>query len=261
MGNQEKQINWLEQWKIFKDDELFLFKDWIKPATIEDFRGKSVLECGCGGGQHTSFMAPYAESITAVDLNTVDIAIERNAIFENVEFLEADIATMKLNQQFDFVLCIGVIHHTDDPDQTFINLYDHCKPGGIIIIWTYSAEGNFLVRFIVEPLRKMFLRKLPTGALVYLSKILTLILYPFVYSIYLLPFFSFLPYFDYFNNFRRLAFKRNVLNVFDKLNAPQTKFTTINKCQEWFNVDRFKKDTININQYAGVSYTLYGVKK
>ena len=28
---QAKQVEWFEQWKIFDDDELFLFNDWIFP--------------------------------------------------------------------------------------------------------------------------------------------------------------------------------------------------------------------------------------
>src|SRR5687767_9482620 len=115
---------------MFEDHERFLFEDWIHPATLSDFSGKDVLECGCGGGQHTSLVATYARSVTAVDLNTSDIARQRNQGLSNVTFIEADIATMNLGQQYDVVFCIGVIHHTDDPDATFTNIYRHCKLGG-----------------------------------------------------------------------------------------------------------------------------------
>jgi 2-polyprenyl-3-methyl-5-hydroxy-6-metoxy-1,4-benzoquinol methylase len=260
MQTAKKPSEWHEQWSLFQDDERFLFEEWIAPLTPEVFRGKTVLECGCGGGQHTSFMAPLAASVTAVDLNTVDIARERVREFANVSFVEADLGTMDLKEQFDVVICIGVIHHTDDPDRTFETLYRHCKPGGRIIIWTYSAEGNALVRFGVEPFRRLFLRKLPRAWLVALSRLITALLYPIVYTIYRIPFLSFLPYFEYFTNFRRLGFERNLLNVFDKLNAPQTRFTTRAKCLEWFTEARFRPETISIRPYAGVSYNLSGVR-
>lgn len=260
MSKQKPSSEWREQWSMFQDDEAFLFNDWIKPATVEDFRDQKVLECGCGGGYHTSIIAAHADRVTAVDLNTTDIARERNADNDNVTFIEEDLATMKLGETFDTVICIGVIHHTDDPDETFENLVRHCKPGGRVIVWTYSAEGNALVRFGVEPLRKIFLRRVPRSALVALSRVVTAALYPFVYSIYLAPFLSFLPYFGYFKNFRRLSFERNVLNVFDKLNAPQTRFTTRAKCAEWFTPTRFDTASISIRPYAGVSYTLIGRK-
>lgn len=250
---------WHQQWSMFEDNEKFLFDEWIAPVRLEDFSGKDVLECGCGGGQHTSFVAPYAKSITAVDLNTTDIARERNKAFGNVEFVAADMGKLDLGRQFDIVFSIGVIHHTDNPDQSFESMYEHCKPGGRIIIWTYSAEGNELVRFLVEPARKLFLRFLPRSILLQLSRLITLSLYPIVYSVYLLPVARVLPYYEYFKNFRRLGFGRNVLNVFDKLNAPQTRFTTREKCDEWFSSERF--ESIVINKYAGVSYTLTGIKK
>src|SRR5688572_24691248 len=142
---QAKQAEWSEQWKMLQDDELFLFQDWIYPNTLDDFKGKMVLECGCGGGQHTSFVAPYAKSVTAVDLNTTDIAKERNKMFTNVEFVEEDIANMDLGRQFDIVFSIGVVHHTDNPDKTVANLAKHVKPGGKLIVWVYSKEGNYLV--------------------------------------------------------------------------------------------------------------------
>ena len=259
-GQQQKHGEWHEQWELFQDKERFLFEEWIAPATLEDFRGKKVLECGCGGGQHTSFVSPFAASVTAVDLNTTDIARARNEKFSNVKFIEADIATMDLKEQFDIVFCIGVIHHTDNPDLTFSNIYKHCKPGGKVIIWTYSAEGNALVRWIVEPIRKLFLSRMARRSLIGVSRVLTAMLYPFVYTIYLIPLFAFLPYYEYFKNFRKLSFERNILNVFDKLNAPQTKFTTESKCHEWFNQNRFIRDSITIRRYAGVSYSLGGTR-
>ncbi len=246
---------------MFRDDERFLFEEWIAPVTLDDFSGKDVLECGCGGGQHTSFVAPRARSVTAVDLNTPDIAKERNRGVSNVQFARADIASMDLGRQFDIVFCIGVIHHTDDPDATFRNILRHCRPGGRVVIWTYSAEGNALVRWGVEPVRKLLLKHLPRKALAAIAKALTLSLYPPVYTFYLVPFLRFLPYFDYFRNFRRLSFERNVLNVFDKLNAPQTKFTTRPKCGEWFNPEDFEPQSISIRPYAGVSYSLTGIKR
>jgi len=255
---QERQKEWLEQWGMFRDRAEFLFADWIRPATLEIFTGKDVLECGCGGGHHTEIMARRAARVTAVDLNTAELARQRLKDRANIEFVDADLTTMDLGRQFDVVVCIGVIHHTDDPDQVFEVLLNHCKPGGTVIVWTYSAEGNALVRFGVEPIRKLFLRHLSRTALDGVSKVITALLYPIVHTVYRLPFLSFLPYFEYFSNFRRLSFERNVLNVFDKLNAPQTHFTTLETAQRWMASDRFDPEGISIMPYVGVSYSLVG---
>ena len=256
---QRKQREWRDQWTIFQDDEEFLFAEWIAPRTFEDFRGKTVLECGCGGGQHTGFVAPLAAHVTAVDLNAVDVARERNRRYSNIRFLEADIATLQLSEQFDVVFCIGVIHHTDDPDRTFEAIYRHCKPGGLVIVWAYSVEGNALVRYVVEPVRALFLSRVSRSLLVSLSEVITALLYPIVYTVYIPRMMSFLPYYEYFANFRRLKYRRNVLNVFDKLNAPQTRFISRAQAERWFDGRRFTD--ISIRRYAGVSYSMSGVRR
>ncbi|MBF0165391.1 MAG: class I SAM-dependent methyltransferase [Magnetococcales bacterium] len=255
------ESEWHEQWSLFRDEERFLFTDWIQPATLEDLRGREILEGGCGGGQHTRMMAELAAHVTAVDLNTIDLAQEYNQTMANVSFVCADLATMQLGRQFDVVVCIGVIHHTDDPDQTFANLFAHLRPGGMMIIWTYSAEGNALVRFGVEPVRKLLLRFLPRAVLVWVARFLTALIYLPVHTLYRMSWCSFLPYYAYFGNFRKLSFTRNTLNVFDKLNAPQTRFTTRATCDRWFSAERFEAHSISIRPYCGVSYSLVGVKR
>ncbi|MFH1650004.1 MAG: class I SAM-dependent methyltransferase, partial [Candidatus Woesearchaeota archaeon] len=184
---QAKQREWYEQWELVQDNELFLFKDWIYPTTLEEFRGKEVLECGCGGGQHTSFIAPFAKSITAVDLNSIRTAKKRNKAFNNITFLEDDIANMKLRKKFDVVFSIGVVHHTDNPDKTIKNMIHHTKKGGKVIVWVYAKEGNYLVEHGVEPVRKLFLSNMSRKNLLLFSKGTTVLMYLPIYTIYLLP--------------------------------------------------------------------------
>ena len=255
---QEKHPEWQWQWEEFKDDNLWLFTEWISPNTLEDFRGKDILDCGCGQGQHLSFIAPYCRNALGVDLNTSEIAKRNLQRFPHITLKEADVAAMNLQKQFDIVYSIGVLHHTDNPDQSFRNIAKHCKPGGRVIVWVYSKEGNFLNRTFVEGVKKIFLRKLPRALLLLLAHILTLLLYIPIYTIYLLPL-HFLPFYEYFGNFRRLSYRRNLLNVFDKLNAPQTHFITREQMEGWFNAQDFK-DT-SISPYKGVSWRGSGVRR
>lgn len=252
---QRRQREWHEQWSMLADNELFLFEDWIRPVTLEDFRGKTVLECGCGGGQHTAFIAPYAREIVAVDLNTVDIARARNRRFSNVTFVEADIAAMSLGRSFDIVLSIGVVHHTDDPDRTVENLKRHVAPGGLLILWVYSEEGNWLISHVVEPARKLVLRRLSRKALLAATRLLCVLMYAPIHTLYRLPL-PFLPYYEYFQNFRRLSFRRNTLNVFDKLNAPQVQLVSRDRIEHWFEGPLFARYVIT--PYRGVSWTGVG---
>lgn len=254
---QRKQDDWKWQWERFEDKERWLFEHWIWPNTLEDFRGKRVLDAGCGGGQHTSFVAPYAAEIVAVDLNALEVAKERTKQFSNIQYIEGDIARIRFDQLFDIVYCVGVIHHTDNPDKTFANLARQTRSGGRMIVWCYSYEGNFLNRVFVEGAKRWFLMKLPKPALRTLSKILTALVYIPVYTIYFLPL-KFLPYYEYFQNWRKLSFERNDLNVFDKLNAPQTDFIKKERAERWFSENGFRD--VSITPYVGVSWRVSGTK-
>jgi len=254
---QRKQDDWKWQWERFEDKERWLFEHWIWPNTMEDFRGKRVLDAGCGGGQHTSFVAPYAAEVVAVDLNALEVAKERTKQFSNIQYIEGDLARVRFDQRFDIVYCIGVIHHTDSPDKTFENLARQTKPGGRMIVWCYSHEGNFLNRVFVEGAKRGLLMKLPKPVLRTVSTLLTALVSIPVYTIYLLPL-KFLPYYEYFQNWRKLSFQRNDLNVFDKLNAPQTDFIKKDRVERWFHENGFRD--VSVTAYVGVSWRASGTK-
>lgn len=256
--DQIKQSDWAWQWERFEDREEWLFRDWIYPNTIDDFRDKRVMDGGCGGGQHVAFIAPYAREVVGVDLNATHVAADRTQKFSNVKFVDADIANVSFPEPFDIVYSIGVIHHTDDPDKTFANLAHLTKPGGRTMVWVYAYEGNFLVRVFVEGLKNLFLLKLPKSVLRAFSTLCTALLYIPVYTIYFLPL-TFLPYYEYFESFRKLSFGRNDLNVFDKLNAPQTHFIRRERIQRWFDDNGFTN--IHISAYHGVSWRGSGIKQ
>ena len=84
-----------------------------------------------------------------------------------------------------------------------------------------------------------------------LSRVITAGLWPVVHTLYRLPL-RFLPYYEYFANFRDLTFRRNAMNVFDKLNAPQTHLITRERIAGWFARETFR--AVHISDYCGVSW-------
>jgi SAM-dependent methyltransferase len=255
---QVQQKQWAWQWDHMDYDNEWLFRDWILPNTLETCRGKTVLDCGSGSGQHFSIVAPVAASVTAVDLNVSDIARARQSRLPNVTLQVADLATMDLQKQFDVAYCIGVLHHTDHPWTTFDNIKKHVRPGGRLIVWVYSKEGNALNEYVLEPLKMIFIRWLPRRVVLWLAWTLTILMYVPIYTIYLLPL-PFLPFYQYFQNWRKLSLKMNMLNVFDKLNAPQTWFLTEADVRRLFN-DRDFVD-VHISPYRGVSWRGSGTRR
>jgi SAM-dependent methyltransferase len=188
--------------------------------------------------------------VLGVDLSCAERAAERNRDQPNVSTQAGDVARADLGRQFDIVYCIGVLHHTGDPSASFCNLARHVKPGGRMIVWVYAHEGNFWNRVLVEPLKRALYGRWPRNVLLALAHVLTVLLYVPIYTIYLLPL-RWLPYYEYFRNFRRLTYARNMLNVFDKLNAPQTRFLHRGEVAGWF-AEGFRD--VLVSPYAGVSW-------
>lgn len=263
MNMKNKPDNWSFQWNAFKDDkaffedDLFLFKQWIYPNKLEDFTGKTVLDCGCGRGQHLKMIAPYARKAVGVDLNTVQVAKEYFKD-DKVELVQGDLAAVSLPEKFDMAYCIGVLQHTDDPARSFMNIKRQLKKGGRLMIWVYSREGNALNYYLLEPLNELLFKRLGRRLLLAISFITTALLYLPIYTLYLLPL-GFLPFYEYFANFRKLTFEKNYQNVFDKLNAPQTHFITKAAVESWFDPGEF--EDIHISSYLGVSWRASGTLK
>lgn len=262
MNSQSRSTDvWRKQHEIQHEalnESLFLYWDWIYPNTKEIWRDRDVLDAGSGPGTQIRMMAEVAKSVTAVDLEAIDVSRSTTQdIKGKITYIQDDIGTMQLQQEFDVINCVGTIHHTDDPTVTFDNLFAHLRPGGRMIIWAYAYEGNALMRRVVEPARQRFLMGASHSRIQAISTALTAGMYPVVHTAYRLPLRS-LPYYEYFGNFRRMSFRRNMLNVYDKLNAPQQHFLSRRQMEAWFNPERFTD--VHISQYAGVSWRASGTK-
>lgn len=251
---------WVFQWSAFfddrkmKDNDLWLFRQWIYPNTMEMFRGKSVLDCGCGRGQHLAFLLDYIGNGTGIDLDTSALA-RKYTNSDKLTFLRGDISTIEMTDQYDIVYAIGVLHHTDDPTISFMNIKKFLKPGGRLIVWVYSHEGNLLNRSILEPFNRVAGNRMRREHLLVIAWLITGLLHLPVYTVYLLPL-PRLPFYEYFTIFRALTFRKKFQNIFDKLNAPQTHFIKNATIRTWFNHNEF--DDIHISRFAGVSWRASG---
>src|SRR5881409_4040025 len=89
------------------------------------WRGKKVLEIGCGIGTDTINFARAGAQVTAVDLTekSLEVARQRAKVFgleDRIRFVQAN--AEKLSdyvepEQYDLVYSFGVIHHTPHPER------------------------------------------------------------------------------------------------------------------------------------------------
>jgi SAM-dependent methyltransferase len=112
----------------------------IAGGSLDIFKGKKTLEAGCGAGRFTELMLEAGASVFAVDLsNAVDANYQSCSRFDHYYVAQADIMNLPVEpEQFDIVVCIGVIQHTPNPEATIRVLCSHVKPGGLLLLDHYT---------------------------------------------------------------------------------------------------------------------------
>ena len=245
---------WLEQWSKLENKHEETLWHWIQPLTPEDFFGKTVLDAGCGNGGNAAILSQYAKHITGVDLESTKSPLLE--IRDNISYEKGDLENLNRNNEFDISLSIGVLHHLSSPEKGFDNIVKSTKLGGIVAVWVYSREGNFLMWAILEPLKRKFFLRMPQWLFNFSALFCTLLGYSLAYSPFYLLSISFLPYNKYFRHWRKYGFRRNYMNVYDKLNAPLTHFISSEEIQKWGT----KLGNTKITDFNGVSWSLVGEK-
>jgi carbamoyltransferase len=109
----------------------------------------TVLEVGCGTGQLTNFLGISCRRVIGADLclNSLRLAttFAREQGLSRVGFVQMNLFRPCFKpQQFDVVLCNGVLHHTSDPYGGFKSILPLVKPGGHIIIGLYNTYGRLM---------------------------------------------------------------------------------------------------------------------
>lgn len=125
----------------------------LRPFEVH-FKGKSVLELGCGCGAITRFFGECGADVTAVEgsLQRASIAARRCDDLSNVKVLCDSILELpQAGQLYDVVTLIGVLEYArmfgsgDDPIQDTLRLaHSFLKPGGCLVL---AIENRFGLKY------------------------------------------------------------------------------------------------------------------
>ncbi len=141
------------------------FLNYIAPLQPEFFRGRLVLDAGCGFGRHLYYAATYGAEVIGVDLSAaIDSARRNTAGLPAVHLVQCDLYRLPFRRGvFDAVYSIGVLHHLPDPEAAFRTLLQFAKPDAPIAVWVYSSRRRIL-NACLELFRRITTR-LPMGVL------------------------------------------------------------------------------------------------
>jgi 2-polyprenyl-3-methyl-5-hydroxy-6-metoxy-1,4-benzoquinol methylase len=131
-------------------DQVEARKYFVEPhiprfAEFERWKGKKVLEIGCGLGTDTVNFARAGAQVTAVDLSpaSLDLARKRVALYgfgDRVRFHAGsaeELPSIVPVEHYDLVYSFGVIHHTPHPERVVDHIRQYTSPGSTVKIMVY----------------------------------------------------------------------------------------------------------------------------
>lgn len=105
---------------------------------FDEFKGKRVLEVGCGSGIDTAEFARNGAIVTAIDLTKEGVELTKKLLNENglaAKVMQADATNLPFeDKSFDCVYSYGVLHHIPELEKALAEIHRVLKPGGKLMV-------------------------------------------------------------------------------------------------------------------------------
>lgn len=228
------------------------FLSYVEPLHPEDFKGKVVVDAGCGSGRHAYYAVKYgAEFVVALDASEAVVSTAEKNLwqYDNVVVEQGNIYDLAVRGVADIVMCIGVLHHLPDPCKAFGNLVRLLKPDGVICIWVYSKGKNRMARWLYEPIRRLTTR-IPHSVLYRLCFIPAVI-------VELCNRFRI----TLFRQYRIFPFKTKWNDSFDVFATPLVRYCTHDEVRGWLEDAGLKDIVVAPRMLNGVEKGIRGIGK
>ncbi len=231
-------------------------------VNYSDLENKIVLDGGCGGGRLIYIVSKHskAKEIFGIDLsNAVFTAFKHTKDKDNVTIIQADIYKPPFKKNtFDFIYSVGVLHHLPNPKGGFSSLVRFLKPDGDILSWVYGKEGNFLYIKFADPIRQFITSRLPFKINLYLSWLITLVVWLIIFILYVPANFilkektasKILPFNKYFMFFRERGFADFWRTIFDKMVPTISYYISEGEFKDWFTTNNLNYKTFFRNGHS-----------
>ncbi len=143
---------WLNYPGALPEDERTLLEE--AQLDYKAWKGKQVLDAGCGMGRYTMVALSLGAEVIALDFSESVRRMEQlHRENHKLHVVQGNLLRAPLkNEIFDIVCCHGVLHHTAEPYTACRNLAKTVKKQGRLSIWVYGKPGGW-DDFRTNPLR------------------------------------------------------------------------------------------------------------
>jgi 2-polyprenyl-3-methyl-5-hydroxy-6-metoxy-1,4-benzoquinol methylase len=139
-------------WSEFGDGKLSVrMVTAINEAGI-DFKGKKVLDIGCGRGELCDFLSKKGAECVGIDYSSSAIKIAKSNFGKKSVFKKMDCTKMDFQKKsFDAVFMMDIVEHLtpEQLEKTISLVYSFLKPGGFLMLHTmpnaFLAKPFYLV--------------------------------------------------------------------------------------------------------------------
>ncbi len=106
-------------------------------AAVDDWRGREVVDVGCGDGALAGWLAKAGARITGIEPEADGRRLAREMFKKRGLFGDFIASAGDLNpERFDIAVCSDVIEHVEDPRALLKEIHRLLKPGGRLVVTT-----------------------------------------------------------------------------------------------------------------------------
>jgi len=153
----KKKIGTYEYFEEVSKKRYFVEPHIIQFADFDSWKGKKVLEIGCGIGTDSIMFAKSGADLTCVELSdkSIEICKKRFEVYGyKARFYTGnaeDLSSFVPIEEYDLIYSFGVIHHANNPEKIISDIRKYMGKDSLCRIMLYSKNSwkswEFFIRY------------------------------------------------------------------------------------------------------------------